>query len=81
MAYRRSNRVPMNSDDKLAIGCVFAFFAMLAVSIAAYGNHLFWVFATLMSDAGITFGQGILILFGTIIFPFGIFHGFYLWFV
>lgn len=49
--------------------------------IASYLTHIFWVFGLAMSEASINAMQVVVAIFGTIIPPLGLIHGFYLWIV
>lgn len=69
------------TEEKLGIGCVFASIVLGITSIAGFFTHLFWIFETFMSEAGITFGQFVLAAIGVFLPPIGILHGIYLWFV
>lgn len=75
------NRNKGNAELAAGIGCVGSVAAVGLFGFVAWVNHLFWVFETLMSDQGVTFGQFFLIIVGTLVAPIGAAHGVYLWFV
>lgn len=52
---------------------------MIVGAIAAWLTHIVWMIQTLMSPAGVTFGQIILGLLGLSIPPIGALHGLILW--
>lgn len=61
----------------LSISAVIAFVCSL---FAAWVTHVVWVIKILAGSAGVTFGQFLLGVLGTLIPPIGMIHGFIIWF-
>ena len=62
-------------DVAIAVVMVLGFSCM-----AAWITHVVWGVNKLMSDAGATAGQIVLLLFGTFVPPIGVIHGLIIWF-
>lgn len=70
----------MDFVDRLSLGAAIFMAALIFSAIPAWATHVIWLISKLAGDAGVTAGQVILGILGTLLPPFGVIHGYMIWF-
>lgn len=71
-----ARRSELEGEDAAAIMLV----AFFITCIAAFVRHLWWIISICMGSAPIHGGHIVIAIFGVLFPPFGVLHGFWLWF-